>query len=219
MDIFCYSDESGVFDRVHNDYFVFGGVILFGKEEKDKWARLYSAAENNIRKDRNYSKDYELKATHLSNKDKAHLYRSLNGCKKFCVIIEQKRILKTIFNDKKTKQRYLDFAYKLAVKDALMINNMHFFVDEHTTATDGRYELQESLLHEFKYGTHNLNYDKYFPPVFPDMGGLTVKYCNSASNILVRAADIIANKVYYLSVTGNSSKLSSLQNLNVFYRP
>lgn len=31
MDIFVYSDESGVFDVKHNDYFVFGGLILLGK--------------------------------------------------------------------------------------------------------------------------------------------------------------------------------------------
>ena len=27
MNIFVYADESGVFDRIHNDVFVFGGLI------------------------------------------------------------------------------------------------------------------------------------------------------------------------------------------------
>ena len=31
MNIYIYSDESGVFDKEHNDYFVFGGLILLGK--------------------------------------------------------------------------------------------------------------------------------------------------------------------------------------------
>lgn len=35
MNLFIYSDESGVFDNNHNDYFVFGGIICFGKEEKN----------------------------------------------------------------------------------------------------------------------------------------------------------------------------------------
>ena len=35
MNFFVYSDESGVFDRVHNDIYVFGGLILTGKEEKE----------------------------------------------------------------------------------------------------------------------------------------------------------------------------------------
>ena len=228
MDIFCYSDESGVFDRIHNDFFVFGGIILFGKEEKDKWTRLYSAAESRIRQAHHYPKEFELKATHLSNKDKAHLYRSLNQCRKFCVIINQKRILETIFNDKKTKQRYLDYAFKMAVKNALLeylkndpqqIDNMHFFVDEHTTATDGRYELQETLLREFKYGIHNLQYDRFFPPIFPELKNLDLRYCNSASTVLVRAADIIANKVYYHTVQGEREKLNNLQNLHIHYLP
>lgn len=28
MELFIYSDESGVFDSVHNDYYVYGGLIL-----------------------------------------------------------------------------------------------------------------------------------------------------------------------------------------------
>ena len=28
MEIYVYSDESGVFDKVHNELFVFGGLIL-----------------------------------------------------------------------------------------------------------------------------------------------------------------------------------------------
>ena len=33
MDIYIYSDESGVFDKEHNDFFVFAGVILLGEDE------------------------------------------------------------------------------------------------------------------------------------------------------------------------------------------
>ena len=46
MDIFVYSDESGVFDVDHNDIFVFGGIILLGKGAKDDCARKYAHAEN-----------------------------------------------------------------------------------------------------------------------------------------------------------------------------
>lgn len=37
MDVYVYSDESGVFDSVHNDYFVFGGIIFFDKKTKILW--------------------------------------------------------------------------------------------------------------------------------------------------------------------------------------
>lgn len=36
------------------------------------------------------------------------------------------------------------------------------------------------------------------------MGGLTLKLCDSASVPLVRAADIVANHVYYLAVSGST---------------
>ena len=45
MNIFIYSDESGVFDKIHNEYFVFGGLILLGKDSKEEWERLYRNAE------------------------------------------------------------------------------------------------------------------------------------------------------------------------------
>lgn len=48
MDIFIYSDESGVFDKIHNDFYVYGGVILLSKNDRDICSRKYSAAEKTI---------------------------------------------------------------------------------------------------------------------------------------------------------------------------
>lgn len=63
MDIYVYSDESGVFDKTHNKFFVFGGLIILGKESKDEWSRRYIAAERVIRNSGRYKKDAELKAS------------------------------------------------------------------------------------------------------------------------------------------------------------
>lgn len=49
MDLFIYSDESGVFDKVHNEIFVYGGLIFLSKEEKDDYNRKYLTAEKAIR--------------------------------------------------------------------------------------------------------------------------------------------------------------------------
>lgn len=35
MNIYIYSDESGVFDKKHNNIYVFGGVIIIGSKEKE----------------------------------------------------------------------------------------------------------------------------------------------------------------------------------------
>lgn len=85
---------------------------------------------------------------------------------------------------------------KISAKD---VEQIFFFVDEHSTATNGRYELQEALAQEFKHGTHNYNYSCFYPPIFPALNGISVQFCNSATKTLIRSADIVANKLYYLA--------------------
>ena len=229
MNIFIYSDESGVFDNIHNEYFVFGGLILLGKESKEDWERLYRNAEIAITP--KYQQNQELKAAIVSNKDKGKLFRSLNKCHKFSVVINENKVHEEIFKNKKSKQRYLDYAYKIAVKKALEnlinkniilpdeIENIYFFVDEHTTATDGKYELREALEQELMVGTFNYHYSIFYKPIFPNSKRVSLEYCNSAKKRLVRAADIIANHVYYLAVSNQFDKIKGISNLHNIYLP
>lgn len=214
MNIFVYSDESGILDKVHNKYFVFGGLIFLSKEDRENMIHRYVAAEKNIRKSGRYVGKSELKASTIKAGDKRKLYRLLNGCYKFGTVIEQKDVLDSIMDNKKSKQRYLDFAYKIGVKRLLQrlisegviipeeVDNIYFYVDEHTTATNGVYELRESLEEEFKNGIHNWNFSQFFPPIFPKMGSVELNYCNSETVTLVRAADIIANRIYHDVLSG-----------------
>lgn len=209
MNIFIYSDESGVFDKTHNDIFVFGGLIILGQESKEIWSRKYSAVEKAIRKKISCPTKQESKACKLRNKEKNKLYRSLNNCYKFGVVIKLKDIMDRIFVNKKDKQRYLDYAFKIAIKKALAkmiqdgiikseeVDNIHFYVDEHTTATNGRYELREGLEQELKNGTYNYTYQLYYPPILSNIKSLSLQFCNSKSCVLIRASDIVANKIYY----------------------
>lgn len=229
MNIFIYSDESGVFDKIHNEYFVFGGLILLGKDSKEEWERLYRNAEIAITP--KYQQNQELKASVVSNKDKGKLFRSLNKCYKFSVVINESKVHEEIFKNKKSKQRYLDYAYKITVKKALQdvinkgiinpneVENIYFFVDEHTTATDGKYELREALEQELMVGTFNYHYSVFYEPIFPDLKSLSLEYCNSEKKRLVRAADIIANRVYYLAVSNQLEKINEISNLHNIYLP
>lgn len=221
MDLFIYSDESGVFDKVHNEIFVYGGLIFFGKEEKDDYNRKYLTAEKAVRCGK-YSYDEELKACKISNKEKGKLYRSLNQVVRFGIVINQKNVLDRIFMSKKDKQRYLDYAYKVGLKKALQrlikekrinpdeIETIHIYNDEHSTATNGRYELREGLEQEFKLGTYNLRYDKFFPPVFEKMKGIELLFCDSNKVTLIRAADIVANRIYFMAL---NRKLESMEGI------
>lgn len=231
MNIYVYSDESGVFDKEHNDYFVFGGLILLGIEEKENWSRRYSNVEKILRENKGVDADYELKSTRITNSEKGKLFRSLNSCYKFGVVIREKNVLDRIYQSKKDKQRYLDYAYKIAVKRAFEsliqngiinpddIERIYFYVDEHTTATNGRYELQEALEQEFKLGTYNYKYDVYYPPIFSRMKEVHLEYCNSASKLLVRASDIVANKIFYLARSEMRNRIRKIQNMHVIYLP
>ena len=226
MNLYIYSDESGVFDNNHEKYFVFGGLIFLSKFEKDNASRKYIAIEQLIRT--TLDTDRELKANFLTPKNKRRLFSSMKDYFKFGIIIRLNNVINEIFIDKKSKQRYLDYAYKIGVKSALMnlsannkinlneIKNMYFYCDEHTTATDGKYELREALEQEFKRGTFNSSYQVYFPPITKNLCSVSLDYCNSDTVILVRAADIIANKLYSYA---NRDKLKDINNVYLHILP
>ena len=219
MNIFIYSDESGVLDKKHNDYFVFGGIMLLSSEQKKIEERKYLHVERTIRNSENMASEQEVKATNVSNNAKAKLYRSLNNVEKFGVCIYQKNILDSIDSDKKSKQRFLDWAYKMSVKNKLEslikngsivpdeVDRLLFYVDEHNTATNGYYELKESLEQEFKHGVYTNNYTVYHPPIFAKLKQVELEFCNSKTKTLVRAADIVANRLYYLLTNNKLNEL------------
>lgn len=226
-DIYCiFSDESGVFDNLHERYFVFGGFILdASKGEVSKLASLYKNIESIFRQKEEYKNVSELKANNLSNHDRRFAFSKMKSFFKFGVVIDLSEVLPRIFTDKKSKQRYQDFAYKIGVRRAFehLISigilspeddiTLHFFVDEHHTATNGRYELEEALLQEFKEGTYNFNFMKYYKPLFPNMRNLHLKMEDSTQSLLIRAADIVANRLYYEKERGS---IRNLRGHNVY---
>jgi hypothetical protein len=206
---------------------VFGGLIFLDKEDSDIQGRKYISLEKKIRKNNpKYSCIGELKAHRLDKKYKNKLYNSLYKCYKFGVIINICKLTKINFGDKKAKQRYLDYAYKLGLKNALMcmceqkiifpekIKNIYIYADEHSTATNGRYDLQHSIEKELKEGIINRG---YHPPIFPKMDNVIVEFCNSESKILVRAADIIAHMIYYKA--GNEETFGNEPNIFIHREP
>ena len=233
MNIYVYSDESGVFDREHNKYFVFGGVIALGEKEKEKRDHQYLRLEQELRKSESFDKSFEIKATAVKIKCKNKIIRSLNNYRKFSCVIKQEEVISNIWGNKKEKQRYLDYAYKIAIKRAFEnlidkgdinpdeVEHIYFFVDEHTTATNGKYELKEALEREFIYGTYNWKYSFYFEPIFPKAKSVHLEYCDSSarSKRLVRASDFIANKVYHHMVKGEIEKVKAIPNMHITFLP
>lgn len=75
----------------------------------------------------------------------------MNGAIRFGVIVNQKKVLDRIFQSKKDKQRYLDYVYKIGLKN-----------------------------------------------------------CDSSKVSLIRAADIVANRIYFMALNRNIEKLEGI---------
>lgn len=217
---YIYGDESGVFDRVHQQYFVYGGLLLPSDSVRDNFYRKYLAIEKEVRK--NYldkGSSFELKASSLMNKDRMRLFRSTNGLFRYAFIIHLRKLNDDIFISGKTKQQFRDFSYKLGIKRMLeyllcngtskkQIERLRVNFDNHSIASSGLYNLEKSIKKELKEGMTNPIHG-FFPPILPDIKGVSVKYRNSEHDALIRASDIIANvsRRYYLN--GEIEKLRS----------
>ena len=46
-----------------------------------------------------------------------------------------------------------------------------------------------------------------------------MEYCNSESKLLVRAADIVANRIYFLARNEKQDELDNIEKMNVIYLP
>lgn len=210
MDIYIYSDESGVFDNKNNEYYVYGGVVFLSKKERDIEILKYKKLEEQIKT--STKETGELKASKLKGKHKYKIMKATNNVLKFGVIINQNKIHERIYADKKDKQRYLDYAYKIGLKSYFKklisenkineyeVKNIYIFVDEHTTATNGKYEFREGLIQEFKRGTFNSSYDIFFEPIFKNLKTLDVKHCKSEKVPMIRLADMTSNYIYTILV-------------------
>lgn len=222
MNLFVYGDESGVFDKAHNSVFVFGGLIFLSKKDKDKESRKFLHAERALAPSYgNLIPDGELKATRLKPKHKAGLFRSTNKCIRYAFVVDQQSVMDEIFNNKKSKQRYLDYVFKVGLKRVLAklirsgqlnpneVENLYIRFDEHSTATNGRYELREGIEEEFKSGTFNFRYNSFHSPIFPEMSGeVYLDFKDSKNDTLIRASDIIANQVWYHEVSGRAHEMA-----------
>ena len=209
MDVYVFSDESGIFDYKSHEYFVYAGIIIIGKQEMDSLSRRYSAMEKNLRKKSKYKNMPELKAAFLDEKDRKKLLNVFSDSFKFCVVIRQRKLdTARIFKDAKSKQRYLDFAYKLALRRALeeMVargsllpeDSFRLIINEdnHHIATNSLYSKEESIHTELKEGIYRSRFGQFYPPVFRNLESVDISLKDSTTNSLIRGADIVANSVY-----------------------
>lgn len=211
--IYFFFDDSGVFHRNEpSGFFVYAGFVFSCREELDAAKRKYINANKAIKKA--LGVDYELKAAVLRNKHKRALFNSVAEYGSLSACVELKRIYDYIIDNKKSRCRYKDYVLKLCVKRKLQdliqmgvvrkSDDIHLFIyiDEQLTATDGYYDLRDSIQEELQHGIVNFNYGIVHEKVFTGQVVVDISYCESKNNYLIQASDILANRIWTSYRTG-----------------
>ena len=208
MRLYVYADESENFDQAQNDLFVYGGLVVPGDTAKTDIEHQYSAVESSIRQES--GKADELKASYLSMRQRKRLYNVVerSSCTQFGFVVNQQKLRGSVFSSKGRKQRYLDWALKMGVKYGILkamrdgtaprdeIEGIVVFVDEHSSTTEGIYNLRESINEELRAGMYDSS-GRFHEPVFStDLPKIPVRYLDSKTVTLIRAADVTANWIF-----------------------
>lgn len=119
QNLYLYIDDSGVFHRNEKShYFVYAGFIFIGEDERDTAKRKYININNQLKK--SLGANYELKSSCLSNKHKKALYTVLQGYESFSVAVDLSKVHSAILSDKKSINRFKDYALKRVIKEKII---------------------------------------------------------------------------------------------------
>ena len=223
-DIYFFFDDSGVFHRNEpSGFFIYAGFVFTSREELESAKRKYRSANRALKEALGVDSDYELKASVLKNKHKRSLLTSVLEYESLSAVVELSRVYDYIIDNKKSRCRYKDYILKLCIKRKLqdliqrgILNNdedikLQVFIDEQLTATDGYYDLRDSIAEELQHGIINFNYGVVHEKVFSGKVRVDIRYCESKNNYLIQASDIIANRIW-TSYRVNRPELRELPN-------
>lgn len=205
--IFFFFDDSGVLHKNEKSgYFVYAGYVFLSRNDLDSAKRKYIHANKAIKRATGMSG--ELKAAVLEAKHKRSLFHSVRGYESLSAAVNISRVYDHILAEKKSICRYKDYILKLCIKTKLVefIQNgvldksddvdIRIYIDEQLTATNGYYDLRDSIREELQYGIVNWNYGIVHPKVFHGTVRVFIEYCESKHNYLIQASDILANRIW-----------------------
>lgn len=69
-------------------------------------------------------------------------------------------------------------------------------IDQQGFATNGLYGLGDGIKEELRHGIQNFNYGIFFEPILSGNFLVVTKACVSASDYLIQASDILANRTW-----------------------
>lgn len=207
QEVTFFFDDSGVLHKKEpSGYFVYAGYVFTNREELDSAKRKYIHANRELKKA--LGRADELKAASLSAKHKRSLFNSLKQYDSVAVAVKISKVYDYILANKKSICRYKDYILKLCVKNKLkeLISDgriseneditINIFIDQQLTATNGYYDLRDSIKEELQYGIINFNYGVKHAHVFDAKVTVNIQYCDSSQNYLIQASDILANRIW-----------------------
>lgn len=207
QEVFFFFDDSGVLHKKESSgFFVYAGFVFTEREELENAKRKYIHCVKNIKA--STGRNDELKASSLSTNHKRALFNSIREYDSVAAVVDIKRIYDYILADKKSICRYKDYIIKRTVKrklECLIANGLiqkdqditiHIYIDEQLTATNGYYDLRDSIKEELQYGVANFNYGVRHPNLFDAQVKVDIQYCDSSKNYLIQASDILANRIW-----------------------
>ncbi|WP_156018878.1 DUF3800 domain-containing protein [Streptococcus ruminantium] len=203
--ISIFIDDSGVFHSNHN-YFVYAGFCFISDGDKISAKKRYRSLNTKIKKTK--AIDGELKASNIERKHRNALFKVLKDEISFSVSVNLSSVQASVMMDKKSRQRFKDYAIKRVVKNLFKklieqgliskTDDIELFVniDQQGFATNGLYGLGDGILEELKYGITNFNYGTFYPPILEGKFIVHTKSCVSENDYLIQAADILANRIW-----------------------
>lgn len=207
QEVIFFFDDSGVLHR--NDpsgYFVYAGYVFTNREDLESARRKYINANKQLK--RALGRTDELKAATLDSKHKRSLYNSVKEYDSVAVVVDISRLYDYVLADKKSICRYKDYVLKRCIKNKLkkLITDgilskdeditISIYIDEQLTATNGYYDLRDSIKEELQHGIVNFDYGVRHPHVFDSNVEVIIHYCDSSSNYIIQASDILANRIW-----------------------
>ena len=202
-----YFDDSGVLHKnAPINRFIYAGYVFVDDKEKEEAKRKYKALNKKIRREE--GRDDEIKACNTCKRHKRALYNVLREYESLSVVVRINHLYDYILSDKKSICRYKDYILKRLIKekakeiiskgliDSDVDTQILINIDEQLTASNGYYNLKESIQEELKFGIYNYDYGKMHPNVFNGDLDIVIKYCESKNDYLIQASDILANRIF-----------------------
>jgi len=195
----------------------YGGIYFKNREHRDEFKRHYIdiIKENKCNfcdneKGKCNKNCPEIKSNNTDTKFRRRIVNLIKNSKhvnSYATTIYNRDIPQEVLNVKHSRGRRTDYYQKRIIKEIVntLIKSgeidphrhleLIIEIDESPQATNGLYNLKESIIEELLYGITNFNYSCTFKPIL--FGGLKVnlKYVDSKETPLVQASDFFVGYV------------------------